>query len=442
MNQVPVAADASGASALHKVMWRLVPFSILLFFVQMTDKTNVSFAALQMNQQLGFTPEIYGFGAGIFFLGAFLFQLPSNLILLRVGARRWLASITITWALIVIAMAWVKTPSGFYLLRFLLGMAEAGLLPGIMYHLGNWIPEQRRGMATAWVLATAAIGPMLGAPLATGLMEAQAPELGLRGWQCLFIVEGAVTVWVGVFTLNWLPSSPHAERWLSPVEKEWLTDTLARELAVKERAGMTRLSAGFLNRRVLLALAIGFFLLFITFGTIMWLPQMIKAFGGLTDMEVGLLSALPFACGAAGMIYCGRRSDRTRERRPYVVGAAALSAVGFACAGLASTQVWSFVGLCLGMTGILSTFGVFWAYASDLLGGRAAASGLAFINTSSQLGAFLGPICLGYLKQASQTFNSGLLLLSVCAIATALIALSLRSNPRAPEAAVISEAAA
>lgn len=277
---------------------------------------------------------------------------------------------------------------------------------------------------------------MLGAPLATGIMQVHG--LGFQGWQWLFILEGAATVCVGMFTLGYLPTRPQEAAWLNSVERKWLADTLARELATKERAGMTRLSAGFIDRRVLLALAIGFFLLFITFGTIMWLPQMIKAFGGLTDMEVGLLSALPFACGAAGMLYCGRSSDRAQGRRWYVVGAAVLSGVGFACAGLASSQQWAFVGLCVGMMGILSTFGVFWAYASDLLGGAAAASGLAFLNTSSQLGAFLGPICVGYLKQASQTFNSGLLLLSACAVATALIALLLR-HPHAPEAAVISQ---
>jgi len=438
MNQLPSSGDATGDAALRKVLWRLVPFSMLLFFVQMTDKTNVSFAALQMNQQLGFTAQVYGFGAGIFFLGAFLFEVPSNLILLRVGARRWLARIMITWGFIVVALAWVRSPWSFYTLRFLLGVAEAGLLPGLMYHLGTWIPEQRRGLAASWLLSTAAIGPMLGAPLATGIMEMHG-FAGFQGWQWLFILEGAATVAVGLFTLGFLPTTPRAATWLNPTEQTWLSDTLARELAVKERAGMTRLSAGFLNKRVLLALAIGFFLLFITFGTIMWLPQMIKAFGGLTNMEVGLLSILPFACGAVGMIYCGRRSDRTRERRWYVVGAALLSAFGFAIAGLAPSPLWAFVGLCLGMMGILSTFGVFWAYAGDLLGGAAAAGGLAFINTSSQLGAFLGPICVGYLKQASQTFNSGLLLLSACAVVTALIALSLR-NARTQAAAVISQA--
>jgi ACS family tartrate transporter-like MFS transporter len=438
MNQIPRTGDATGAAALRKVLWRLVPFSILLFFVQMIDKTNVSFAALQMNQQLGFTPEVYGFGAGIFFLGAFLFEVPSNLILRRVGARRWLARIMITWGFIVVALAWVKSPGSFYLLRFLLGVAEAGLLPGILYHLGNWIPEQRRGLAASWLLSTGAIGPMLGAPLATGIMEMHGIA-GFQGWQWLFILEGAATVAVGLFTLSFLPTTPRETAWLNPAEQNWLGDTLARELAAKERAGMTRLSAGFLNKRVLLALGIGFFLLFITFGTIMWLPQMIKAFGGLSNMEVGLLSVLPFACGAVGMIYCGRSSDRAGERRWYVVGAAALAAAGFACAGLASTHLWAFVGLCLGMMGILSTFGVFWAYAGGLLGGAAAAGGLAFINTSSQLGAFLGPICVGYLKQTSQTFNSGLLLLSACAVATALIALSLR-NARTQEAAVISQA--
>jgi ACS family tartrate transporter-like MFS transporter len=345
----------------------------------------------------------------------------------------------ITWGCIVVALAWVKSPGSFYLLRFLLGVAEAGLLPGIMYHLGSWIPGQRRGIAASWLLSTAAIGPMLGAPLATGIMEMHGTA-GFQGWQWLFILEGAATVAVGLFTLGFLPTTPRAAAWLNPAEQKWLSDTLAHELATKERAGMTRLSAGFLNKRVLLALAIGFFLLFINFGTIMWLPQMIKAFGGLTNMEVGMLSMVPFACGAVGMISCGRSSDRTQERRWYVVGAAALAAIGFAIAGLASSHLWAFVGLCLGMMGILSTFGVFWAYAGDLLGGAAAASGLAFINMSSQLGAFLGPYCVGYLKQASHSFNSGLLLLSACAAVTALIAVSLRNAPTR-EAAVVSQGA-
>jgi ACS family tartrate transporter-like MFS transporter len=439
MNQISLPGEVTGNPTLRKVLWRLVPFSMLMFFVQMIDKTNVSFAALQMNQQLGFTPEVYGFGAGIFFLGAFLFEVPSNLILLRVGARPWLARIMITWGFIVVALAWIQTPTSFYLLRFLLGVAEAGLLPGIMYHLGNWIPDQRRGIAASWLLSTAAIGPMLGAPLATGIMEMHGTA-GFQGWQWLFIVEGAITIGVGLFTLGFLPTTPRAAAWLHPAEQNWLSDTLSRELATKERIGLTRLSAGFLNKRVLLALVIGFFLLFITFGTIMWLPQMIKALGQLSNMEVGLLSTLPFACGALGMLWCGRSSDRAPERRWYVVGAAAVAAAGFACAGLAASPVWAFIGLCIGMMGILSTFGVFWAYASGLLGGAAAASGLAFINTSSQLGAFLGPITVGYLKQSSQTFNSGLLLLSGCAMATALIAVSLRSAT-AQGAAVIPQAA-
>jgi ACS family tartrate transporter-like MFS transporter len=438
MNQLPLSGDATGDAALRKVLWRLVPFWLLLFFVQMTDKTNVSFAALQMNQQLGFTAQVYGFGAGIFFLGAFLFEVPSNLILLRVGARRWLARIMITWGFIVVALAWVKSPWSFYTLRFLLGVAEAGLLPGIMYYLGTWIPEQRRGLAASWLLSTAAIGPMLGAPLATGIMEMHG-FAGFQGWQWLFILEGAATVAVGLFTLGFLPTTPRAAAWLNPAEQTWLSDTLARELAVKERAGMTRLSAGFSTSACCWRSPSGSSCCSSPSAPSSWLPQMIKAFGGLTNMEVGLLSVLPFACGAVGMIYCGRRSDRTRERRWYVVGAALLSAFGFAIAGLAASPLWAFVGLCLGMMGILSTFGVFWAYAGDLLGGAAAAGGLAFINTSSQLGAFLGPICVGYLKQASQTFNSGLLLLSACAVVTALIALSLR-NARTQEAAVISQA--
>ena len=430
----------SGAEVLRKVLLRLVPFSMLLFFVQMTDKTNVSYAALQMNEQLGFTPEVYGFGAGIFFLGAFLFEIPSNLILLRVGAQRWLARIMITWGLIVVAMAWVRSAHAFYLLRFLLGAAEAGLLPGVLFYLGTWIPEQRRGIASSWLMSAAAIGPMLGAPLATGIMELHG-AFGIDGWQWLFVLEGAATIVVGFITLRYLPNRPQDARWLEPAEQQWLNEVMGRELAVKQRAGMTSLLAGFLSKRVLLGLAIGFLLLFCTFGMVLWLPQMLKAFGGLTNMQVGLLSALPFGLGAVGMILCGRSSDRTGDRRWHLVGAALVAAAGYACAGLAANNALAFVGMCVGLAGILSTFGVFWACASDLLGGAAAAGGLAFINTASQLGGFLGPTSVGYLRQTTNSFSTALLALAGCAALTAVVCLALK-NPRTAQQTLISEPAA
>jgi ACS family tartrate transporter-like MFS transporter len=417
-----------GSNALRKTLQRLVPFSMLLFFVQMTDKTNVSYAALQMNQELGFTPAVYGMGAGIFFLGAFLFEIPSNLILLRVGARRWLARIMISWGLIVTGLAWVHSASSFYALRFVLGAAEAGLLPGLMYYLGTWIPKERRGAATSWLMSAAAIGPIIGAPLATGIMELHGFS-GFAGWQWLFLLEGGATVIVGFITLYGLPNSPADARWLNAREQQWLNDVMSRELAAKQRTGMTSLAAGFFNRRVLIALVISFLLVFCNFGFVLWLPQMLKSFGGLTNMQVGLLSVLPYACGAIGMILCGRFSDRLGERRWYLVGGGMVAAAGYAAAGLAHNNILAFLGMCIAAAGILSTFGVFWAYANDLLGGAAAAGGLAFINTASQLGGFLGPTSVGYLRQVTHSFTESLFVLAGCSFLTAIVALALKKPP-------------
>jgi MFS transporter, ACS family, tartrate transporter len=420
--------DDVGSSALRKTLLRLVPFSMLLFFVQMTDKTNVSYAALQMNQDLGFTPAVYGVGAGIFFLGAFLFEIPSNLILLRVGARRWLARIMISWGLIVVGLAWVHTAKSFYVLRFLLGAAEAGLLPGLMYYLGTWIPKERRGVATSWLMSASAIGPIIGAPLATSIMELHGFG-GFAGWQWLFILEGCATVVIGFMALYGLPNSPSDARWLNAREQQWLSEAMSRELAAKSRSGMTSLAAGFLNRRVLIALVISFLLVFCNFGFVLWLPQMLKSFGGLTNMQVGLLSVVPYTCGAIAMILCGRFSDRLGERRWYLVGGATVAAVGYAAAGLAPNNTVAFVAMCIGAAGILSTFGVFWAYANDLLGGAAAAGGLAFINTASQLGGFLGPTSVGYLRQTTHSFTESLFVLGGCSFITAMVALALKKPP-------------
>jgi ACS family tartrate transporter-like MFS transporter len=384
-------SDEVSASTLQKVLARLVPFSMLLFFVQILDKTNVSYAALQMNEELGFSDQIYGFGAGIYFLGGFFFEVPSNLILMRVGARRWLSRIMITWGLIVVLMAWMRSANAFYSLRFLLGTAEAGLLPGVMYHLGTWVPGPSRGHAMSWVMSVSAFGAMIAGPLSTGIMQMQG-ILGFSGWQWVFLLEGLATVVIGLVTLRYLPEKPGQARWLDPPERQWLTDTLGRELASKQDAGMTRLARGFLDRRVLIGLVIGFLLVFCNFGTVLWLPQMVKSFGGLTNMQVGLLSGLPYACGVLAMVFTGRSSDASGDRRWHLVAGACVSALGYAGAALAPTNTLVFVGLCVAAAGMLSTFGVFWAHANDLLGGAAAAGGLAFLGAASQLGGFLGPI--------------------------------------------------
>lgn len=371
---------------------------------------------------------VYGFGAGIFFLGAFFFEVPSNLILMRVGARPWLARIMISWGLVVVGMAWMHTAAAFYTLRYLLGAAEAGLLPGLLYYLSTWVPAQRRGFAASWLMSVSAYASIIAGPLSTGIM-AMHGVLGFNGWQWLFILEGVATVLIGLVTLRFLPQQPADARWLDAQEQRWLTDTLSRELAVKQQAGMTGLARGFLHGGVLLGLLIGFLLVFCNFGTVLWLPQIIKSFGGLTNMQVGLLSVLPFACGALAMILVGRSSDRMHERRWHLVVGAVVAAAGYAAAALAPTGTGAFISLCVAAAGMLSTFGVFWAHASDLLGGAAAAGGLAFINTASQLGGFVGPNAVGYLRQTTHSFSASLLVLAAVALFTGIVAIALKTVP-------------
>jgi len=424
-----------GSSALRKVLQRLLPFTMLLFFFSLIDRTNISFAALQMNEDLDFGPTVYGFAAGIFFVGYCLFEIPSNLVLMRVGARRWLARIMLTWGLVVVATAWVSGLKSLYMMRFLLGVAEAGLLPGLFYYLGTWIPASHRGLGLSVLMSTAALSNVIGGPLATGIMELDG-WLGFRGWQLVFIVEGVPTVLVGVAVLALLPETPREARWLEPAERDWLESTIARENATKERVGAMSLRQGFTDRRVLIATVFSFFLVCCNFGTVFWLPQILKSLGSLTNLQVGQLSVVPYLLGGVGMIFWGRHSDRGHDRRWHLVASGVLAMIGYALAGLASTPAVSFVGLCLATLAVWSMFGVFWAIAADQLAGPAAAVGLAFINSVGTLGGFVAPLLMGYIRELTGAFSGSLLALAASAALTALIAPLLYVRPRGPEVAL------
>jgi ACS family tartrate transporter-like MFS transporter len=428
-------AAEPGSSALRKVLQRLLPFTMLLFFFSLIDRTNISFAALQMNEDLGFGPTVYGFAAGIFFVGYCLFEVPSNLVLMRVGARRWLARIMLTWGVIVIATAWVDGLKSLYVMRFLLGVAEAGLLPGLFYYLGTWIPASHRGLGLSVLMSTAALSNVIGGPLATGIMELDG-WLGFRGWQLVFIVEGVPTVLVAIAVLALLPDAPRDARWLEPAERDWLEATIARENATKARVGALSLRQGFTDRRVLIATVFSFFLVCCNFGTVFWLPQILKSLGHLTNLQVGQLSVVPYLLGGVGMIFWGRHSDRGHDRRWHLVVSGVLATIGYALAGLAATPGVSFVGLCLATLAVWSMFGVFWAIAADLLAGPAAAAGLAFINSVGTLGGFVAPLSMGYIRDLTGTFTGSLLALAASAALMALIAPLLYVRPREPEAAL------
>jgi ACS family tartrate transporter-like MFS transporter len=414
--------EESLTSALQKVMRRLLPFLMLLLLFNLLDRTNISFAALQMNADFGFTPSVYGLAAGIFFIGYFLFEVPSNLVLVRVGARPWLARIMISWGLVVIAMVWIRGAPSFYALRFLLGVAEAGLLPGVLLYLSRWVPRAHLALAFSILMATTALANVLSGPIATTLMQLDGLA-GLRGWQLLFIAEGIPTVLIGIAVALWLPERPADAAWLSAAEQTALTATIAAEEAAKRGHGATTFRQGFLDRRVLIATLVCFLFVCCNFGTVFWLPQIIKSMGSATTLQIGFLASIPYLLGGLATILWGRHSDAGRERTWHLVAGALVGAAGYAFAAGAAGATGSFIGLCVATVGIWSMFGVFWAHVGDLLGGAAAAGGFALINSSSALGGFLAPLLMGVVRERTHSFTGALLLLAMFALLAAAASL-------------------
>ncbi len=409
-----------GADTLRKVSRRLIPFAMLLFVINYLDRVNIGFAALQMNKDLGFSPAVYGLGAGIFFIGYFLFEVPSNLILHRVGARRWLARIMVSWGVISTATAWVSGETTFYVMRFLLGVAEAGFFPGIILYFSYWFPARERAKAVAIFMTATAISNIIGAPLSTALLALDGIA-GLRGWQAMLVLEGLPAIVVGFAVLAYLTDRPEAAHWLSPEEKQWLAARLEAERVAKERQSPMTALRGLSDPRVLAIAALCFCLVSGNFGVVFWLPQIIKSFGGLSNLEVGGLTAVPYLLAVIAMIWWGRRSDRTGERKWHLAGAALAGALGLAASAAAPSATLSFAALCLAAVGIWSMFGVFWALPGDFLSGTAAASGFALINSIGALGGFTGPSLVGFVRERSGTFSASLLVLAGFVLGAAII---------------------
>ncbi|MGD0026249.1 MAG: MFS transporter, partial [Xanthobacteraceae bacterium] len=325
-----------------KVSRRLIPFCMLLFIFNYLDRVNIGFAALQMNKELGFSSTVYGLGAGIFFIGYFFFEVPSNLILERIGARLWIARIAITWGIISTGMAWVYDETSFYVVRFLLGVAEAGLLPGILLYFSYWFPARERAKALAFFMTATAISNIIGAPLSTGLLGLDG-LYGFHGWQLLFILEGVPSIIMGFVVLRYLNNKPEEATWLAPDEKTWLARVLSAESTAREEtSGRMTLRLGLTNPRVLLIALLCFFLVAGNFGVVFWLPQIIKAFGGMSNMEVGLLTAVPYILAAFAMVWWGRHSDRTGDRKWHLVIAALIGSAGLAASAVSTDPMLSF----------------------------------------------------------------------------------------------------
>jgi len=414
------------ARVLRKAAFRLIPFLGLLYFTAYLDRVNVGYAALTMNADIGLSAAAYGLGAGIFFIGYFLFEVPSNLILEKVGARVWISRIMVTWGLLSAGMAFVDGPTSFYVVRFLLGVAEAGFFPGIILYLTYWFPWAQRAKIVAAFMMAIPISSVIGAPLSTALLETSV--FGLKGWQTMFVLEGLPAVILGVVVFFHLADGPAKARWLSGEEREVLQRVIARDQQ-PEPEHLHGLGAALRKPQVW-----GFALMY--FGVVMgnyglgfWLPQIVKGFGGLTNGDTGLLSALPYLLAAVTMFLWSRNSDRTGERLWHFVAPAAIGAGGFVLAAQVTDPTAQFVALTVGAVGVNCALPLFWSFPTRFLRAAAAAGGIAFINSIGNLAGYVGPSVMGFMKEATGAYAGGLLALAAALAMAAVLALVLGRRP-------------
>ena len=418
-NAVP---DGFEAATYNKVGWRLIPFLLLCYVVAYLDRVNVGFAKLQMLQDLKFSETVYGLGAGIFFIGYFLFEVPSNVILHRVGARVWIARIMVTWGVISAGMMYVESATSFYVMRFLLGVSEAGFFPGIILYLTYWYPAARRARMTALFMSAVALSGVIGGPLSGWIMQSFAGLNGLKGWQWLFILEGLPSVLVGIVTFFYLDDSIKQAKWLTSEEKALLERNI-----VVENTGKQDLSirAVFADLRVWLMSLIYFSFVMGLYGVSFWLPTIIKATGVKDALQIGLLTAIPYGSAVVAMILVSRSADRSSERRWHIAIPALLGAAGLVLSAVwGQNTVLAMTALTLATMGILTTLPLFWSLPTAFLAGAGAAAGIALINSLGNLAGFVSPILVGWLKDLTQSTNTGMYMLAASMVLGALLTLS------------------
>jgi ACS family tartrate transporter-like MFS transporter len=429
--------DASLEKAtMRRVSWRLVPFICLLYFIAFIDRVNIGFAAITMNKDLGFSSAVFGFGAGIFFFGYFLFEVPSNIILHKVGARLWIARVMVTWGVISGAFAFVQGEYSFYALRFLLGVAEAGFFPGIILYLTYWFPTRYRAGVISLFMAAAPISVALGSPISSALLGMEG-VMGLHGWQWMFIIEAIPAVILGVVVLFYMTDRPEKAKWLPDDQRAWLIAEMNEEHARKQVAAKHGILAGMTDIRVL-ALALVYFGTSSGLYTLgIWAPQIIKSFG-LSTMAVGFLNGIPPTIAIIAMILWARHSDKTGERTWHVVIACLVASAGLLLAGGAASAVAVIAALSLVNIGISSAKPPLWAMPTMFLSGSGAAVGIATINSIGNLGGFVGPWAIGWIKDLTGSFTGGLVFVAALLVLSAIVTLAVaRSGRRAEPASAI-----
>lgn len=411
-----------------RIAWRLLPLLFTSYVVAYVDRINVGFAKLHLRGALGVDEAVfgtvYGIGAGLFFLGYFLFEVPSNLVLKRVGARLWIARIMVVWGLVSGAMVFVRNKETFYAMRFLLGVAEAGFFPGILLYLTYWFPARERARTVATFAAAALVAGIIGSPV-SGVILGLDGAGGLAGWQWLFLIEAVPAVVLGLVVFAALPDGPGQVTWLTDDEKRRLKRQLEAEAAATGASGRSSLAAAFATGRVWLLCLLYFLLNVGGYGYEMWLPTIVKGFSGRSDAAVGAINAVPYLAAAVVMLWAGRHSDRAGERRGHVAVAAMASSAGFGLAGFTSNPWLAMAALTLAFVGLKAAMGPFWAMGTSVLSGTAAAGGIAFINSVGNLGGFVGPTLVGLIRDRTGSSAAALPVLGGALLLMGLFALTI-----------------
>ena len=411
---------------LLQVRRRLVPFAFLCYVAAYIDRVNIGFAATELQRDLGLTAGQYGFGAGLFFLGYCLFEIPSNLLLEKVGARRWIARIMIGWGLVSTATMFVADVWSFMAARALLGIAEAGFFPGMIVYLTYWIPAADRARAGALFMMAAPVAVIIGAPLSEALLNLDG-ALGLKGWQWLFLVEGLPSVVLGFLSLRVLTDRPETAEWLQENDRRWLAGVMSTERATREAVGLTSIRRSFSSGRVWLLCTVFFLNSVVNYGMFLWLPRLLRDVTRADGFTLSAITAVPFVAALVAMVVIGRHSDRTGERRLHVAACAAITAVGLLVAVASQSYPWILVlGFTIAQMALRSLAPVFWAMPPQLLGGRSAAAAIALINAIGGLGGFVGPTIIGVLLDATGGYTGGLLALTGALIVESALVLAVR----------------
>jgi len=422
---------------MRKVTVRLVPFLILCYFVAYLDRVNVGFAGLTMRTDLGLSASAFGLASGIFFIAYFVFEVPSNLLLHKFGASKWIARIMFTWGLVSGANAFVTGETSFDVVRVLLGIAEAGFFPGIIFFLTLWFPSVYRGRVVGWFMAAIPASSVIGAPVSSLLLYLDGVG-GLKGWQWMFVVEAVPALILSVVVFFYLTDRPSEARWLADDERRWLAGRLAAEERQREERESLSVAQALLDPRVLTLALIYFGAVATNYGIGFWLPQIIQGFGGLTKLQIGLITALPYAVGTVSMVLWGRRSDARMERKAHVAIPLFVAALGITVAAVVDEPVLKMAALTLAGFGVFSCLPVFWTLPAAFLSGPAAAAGIAIINSLGNLSGFAGPFAMGWIKDETGSFSGGLLVIAALAVVAMVAVILLRHDrhlERVPAAA-------